>query len=39
MEQGLYTREEDERLAREFGRLLSYPEDGICRLIRKTENA
>lgn len=39
MEQGLYTREEDERLAREFGRLLSYPEDGICRLIRKTGNA
>ena len=39
MEQGLYTREEDERLASEFGRLLSYPEDGICRLIRKTENA
>ena len=39
MEQGLYTREEDERLAREFGRLLSYPEDAIDRLIRKAGNA
>lgn len=35
MAQGLYTEEEDRRLAYEFGRLLSYPEEGIQRLIEK----
>ena len=39
MEEGIYMKEEDERLAREFGRLLSYPEDAIDRLIRKAGNA
>ena len=39
MEEGIYTKEEDERLARKFGRLLSYPEDAIDRLIRKAGNA
>lgn len=39
MEEGAYTKEEDGRLAREFGRLLSYSEDAIDRLIRKAGNA
>ena len=35
--QGRYTKEEDRRLAHAFGRLLSYPEEGIVRLIQKAE--
>ena len=33
-ENGALTRREDERIAVEFGRLLSYPQEGIDRLIR-----
>lgn len=32
---GTYTKQESQELAREFGRLLSYPEEGIDRLIEK----
>ena len=32
---GGYTKQKSYELAQEFGRLLSYPEDGIERLIRK----
>lgn len=35
MEEGTYTSQERYTLAVEFGRLLSYPEDGIRRLIEK----
>ncbi len=35
MAQGTYTVQAAQEIAREFGRLLSYPEDGIERLIRK----
>ena len=37
MEQGTYTRQERYRVALEFGRLLSYPDEGIERLIQKVE--
>lgn len=37
MEDGTYVGEKRRELAREFGRLLSYPEDGILRMIEKTE--
>ena len=36
LERGEYTEKEKLRLAHAFGRLLSYPEDGIERLIQKT---
>lgn len=36
IERGVYTKEARYALAQEFGRLLSYPEEGIERLIRKT---
>ena len=39
MAQGIYTREKALELARRFGRLLSYPEDGIERLIGKAGEA
>lgn len=38
MEHNTYTRQERYELAMEFGRLLSYPEDGILRLIQKAGN-
>ena len=34
-ENGTLTRQENDRIAEEFGRLLSYPEEEIRRLIRK----
>lgn len=36
---GAYTKLESYALAQEFGRLLSYPEEGIERLIQKTLNS
>ena len=35
LQNGMYTKLESQELAREFGRLLSYPEEGIERLIEK----
>ena len=37
MEDGTYTRQQSYETARQFGRLLSYTEEGIARLIEKTE--
>lgn len=37
--EGIYTREQSYELAKEFGRLLSYPEEGIERLIQKNPEA
>ena len=37
MENGTYTRQQSYETARQFGQLLSYTEEGIRRLIEKTE--